>query len=98
MGAQWGVSRRRMGVVPVRRQVTDAGSALQTTPVGQTNATVCEILTEREVASLLTVSTSTISRLRKTGKIGYLPIGRGVRFLREHVEAFIRDHRTDAEI
>jgi excisionase family DNA binding protein len=49
-----------------------------------------ELLKTEDVAKQLSVSEDTVSRLRKTGKIGYCKIGGQIRFKVEHLEEYLR--------
>ena len=54
------------------------------------------LLTEREAARRLNVSRGTLFNLRHAGKVGYVPVGRGVRYTVAQLEAWIAANRKDA--
>lgn len=55
------------------------------------------LLTESEVASMLQVSRRILRSLRSSGELGYCRVGRQIRYLAEHVTAFI-DQASRVEI
>lgn len=57
------------------------------------------LLTAEEVAEILRApSTKTVARLRLTGKLAAVRVGRGYRFAREDVEDCIRRLRADGAV
>ncbi len=51
-----------------------------------------EILTERQAAALLQVSTRTLNRWRHTGKLRYARTGRIIRYRKQDLDRFVHDH------
>ena len=47
------------------------------------------LLRSREVAALLDVHVMTVNRLRLSGKLGFVRVGKSVRFKQEHVDEFL---------
>lgn len=56
-------------------------------------ADVSAILTREEVATILRVNPATVSRLHQRGELAAFRIGRGLRFDRRDVDAFIDRQR-----
>lgn len=54
------------------------------------------LLTEREAARRLNVSRFALYTLRREGKIGYVPLGRAVRYTVDQLAAWIASTRKDA--
>lgn len=50
------------------------------------------LLTPDEAAELLAVPVRMLRRLREQGRIGYIKIGRYVRFSVDQVEAYVKEH------
>jgi len=60
-----------------------------------------ELLTIKQAAKLLGVSVETVRRLVWSGRISYVDLGRGgrymmVRFRPEHIEEFLREREVQA--
>ena len=54
-----------------------------------------EMLTIEEAAKLLTISTATLRRLQQSRVIRFIRVGRGVRFVRNDVIAYLESRRVE---
>ena len=57
---------------------------------------VPKLLTEKEVAEILDCCPKTVYNLRQRGKIGYVPVERGIRYDPRDVESYIERQRVPA--
>jgi excisionase family DNA binding protein len=60
------------------------------------SAEVEPLLTESEVARRLRIARSVLFALRSSGKLGYVRVGRSIRYTPAQVAAFVRQHSQEA--